>query len=266
MRARSTALLGIASLLVIGPVADRRARRRGRRGWCPTSAEPRSLLGSYLAGRLARGQNDMPAAATYYGKALEHDPDNEVLVEYAFQMEASEGNWPRVEELARELVSRSPRSGRRVHSSGLAAFKAGRYQEAEEQFRRRADPPIGELTSALARAWIYQAQNKTQEALAVLDAQRLPDWASYFLRYHRALIADVAGRSADAAQPTSAWPRHERTLRIALAYARQARQRRRHATGAEHAQRQTRAGQGRAASLRARACWRRSRPASGRSC
>src|SRR5262249_35109256 len=50
--------------------------------------------------------------------------------------------------------------------------------------------------------------------------QKLPDWAQYFLRYHRALIADVAGRTAEA---RTAYERiskgDQRTLRVALAYA-----------------------------------------------
>ena len=65
-------------------------------------------------------------------------------------MEASEGNWPRVEILARKLIeSQAPHRTARAFL-GLAAFKAGRYQEAEEHFMeasgqsdRRADEHAG---------------------------------------------------------------------------------------------------------------------------
>ena len=182
--------------------------------------QPRSLLGSYLAGRLARGQNDTLAAAAYYGEALQRDPENQVLVEFAFLMEASEGNWARVETLARELVKAQPTHRTARTFLGLAAFKAGRFAEAESHFAEASAHPLGELTGALARAWILQAQNNTQAALDLLETQKLPDWASYFLRYHRALIADVAGRPNDARAAYERISKNDqRTLRITLAFA-----------------------------------------------
>jgi tetratricopeptide (TPR) repeat protein len=106
---------------------------------------------------------------------------------------------------------------------GLVEFKAGNTAAAEEHFKAANANPIGELTSTLAQAWLYQTQGRTQEALAKVDAPKQPDWAQYYLRYHRALIADQAGRSAEA---RTAWERipknDQRTLRITLAYARHA--------------------------------------------
>ena len=220
MRARSFALLRIAPILALGFLADAAPAIAGIGDAAEDRTETRSMLGSYLAGRVARGQNDTAAAANYYGKALQQDPANEVLIEFAFQMEASDGNWPRVEELARELVKAQPTHRTARAFLGLAAFKAGRFQEAEEHFTEGSAHPIGELTSMLARAWIYQAQNKTKEALDTLDGQKLPDWAIYFLRYHRALVADVAGRTAEARASYDRISKNDqRTLRIALAFA-----------------------------------------------
>lgn len=218
MRAKPTAIRGIALLLTMGLMAGP-TPGASRVGDVP---ETKTQLGSYLAGRLARGQHDSTAAATYYGKALEHDPGNELLMEQAFLMEATEGNWNRVEVLARELMQIKPGSGVGRAFLGLAAFKAGRYRDAEEQFKATGPNSIGELTSALALAWTYQAQNKTQEAFAVLDAQRLPDWANYFLRFHKALIADVAGRPVEARASYERMTKSERALRVTLAYARHA--------------------------------------------
>ena len=41
-------------------------------------------------------------------------------------------------------------------------------------------------------AELYQAQGRTEEALGILEAPNQPDWAQFFLRYHRALLTDVA--------------------------------------------------------------------------
>jgi tetratricopeptide (TPR) repeat protein len=223
MRACFHALLRVAPILFLGLMAAAAPVAAGVGDPPAKDVEASSLLGSYLAGRVARGQNDTMAAAAYYGQALQRDPDNEVLIEYSFQMEASEGNWPRVEALARELVKAQASHRTARAFLGLVDFKAGRFAQAEEHFKEASAHPIGELTSALARAWIYQAQGRNQDALNALDTPRLPDWAQYFLRYHRALLADVAGRSADARAAYERISKNDqRTLRIALAFARHA--------------------------------------------
>jgi tetratricopeptide (TPR) repeat protein len=189
----------------------------------PDVTDPRSQLGSYLAGRLASKQLDAPAAATFYGKALQSDPDSAMLIDAALQMEASQGNWPRAEALAGELVNIDPQNRVAHVLLGIAAFKAGRFAEAEERFKGSGTHPIGELTNILARAWILQAQGKTDEALAVIDAAKLPDWANTFVRYHRGLLADLAGRTSEARASYSRIAKNDqRILRVALAYARHA--------------------------------------------
>ncbi|MDX2203562.1 MAG: tetratricopeptide repeat protein [Hyphomicrobiaceae bacterium] len=185
------------------------------------SNDARSLLGSYLAGRVARGQNDTEVAARYYREALTHDPDNEVLVEQTFLMETSEGNWKQAVPLSRRLVGMQPQH-RTAHAFvGIVDFADGKYEDAEKHFIASSANPIGELTSTLSRAWNLVAQGKAGAALALLDSPKQPEWAQYYLRYHRAVLADVAGNAAEA---RAAWERVPKTdlrsLRITLAYAR----------------------------------------------
>ncbi len=185
--------------------------------------EAPTLLGSYLAGRVARGEHDTRRAAAYYRQALTRDPGNAVIIEQSFLMELTEGNWTRTEELARVLVEQQP-AHRTAHAFlGVVDFKAQRYATADEHFRAASANPIGELTSTLARAWTYQAEGRSDEALATLESPKQPEWAQFYLRYHRALLADQAGRRADARSVYDKMPKNDqRTLRIALAYARHA--------------------------------------------
>jgi tetratricopeptide (TPR) repeat protein len=222
MRASLRLLTGLASALVLALLAGQVPAAAGV-GPSDKAGESKSLLGNYLAGRMARGLNDTQAAAVYYGRALARDPGNEVLTEYAFLMEATEGNWQRAEAMAGDLVKAQP-NHRTAHAFlGVASFKAQRYAAADEHFKLSSANPIGELTSTLARAWVFQAQGKTNEALAILESPRQPDWAQYYLRYHRALIADQAGRRAEARATFERIPKNDqRTLRIALAFSRHA--------------------------------------------
>jgi len=112
----------------------------GAVGGARRSLKAQSLLGSYLAGRVARGQNDTDVAAVYYRQALARDAGNDVLVEQSFLMELTEGNWPRAETLARELVQSQPVIGRPARS-WFVEFKANHYDAADEHFKAQAPTP-----------------------------------------------------------------------------------------------------------------------------
>lgn len=182
-----------------------------------------SLLGSYLAANFAKNENDPDHAASFYRDALAQDPGNEVLLEQAFQAEASEANWDRAVGLAEELVAKDA-SNRIAHLVlGLNRFKSGDYAKADKEFEAASDGPVGELTSALARAWNALAAGDPEQAKKYLDMPKQAEWAQIYLNFHRALISDIAGKKQDA---TAAYERSFKqespTLRIPLAYARHA--------------------------------------------
>lgn len=160
-----------------------------------------SLLGSYLAGRIARYMRDGENAVVYYQRALEKDPANEAIVDDAFQLELSAGNFENAKRLAQQIIRRE--KGHRIARIflGLEAFKRKDYARAESHFAiaDRASP--GEPTVTLARAWIALAQNKPTRANALLQTLNKVEWAEHFAVVHRAFIADLAKRkkTADAA-------------------------------------------------------------------
>ena len=178
-----------------------------------------SLLGSYLAGRHARGLNDTESAAAYYRSAMALDPNNEILLEQAFLMELTEGNFNSAIELANKLTKSSSQNRMTRLFLGLVDFKAKRWAQADEQFTAANSGPIGELTSALARAWTRQAQDQSDEALQLIEVQKQAEWAQFYMRYHRALIADLGGRRAEArANYERIFKTDSRTPRTAIAY------------------------------------------------
>ncbi len=184
---------------------------------------PHSLVGSYLAGRMARDQNEANRAASFYLGALEHDPGNALLLEQAFLMEAMDGATPAANKLAEQLVAADPQYRTAHLFLGLRDFKAGSFKSAEQHFRAASTGPIGELTGAMALAWVKLAENDVGGALAQLDAPKQADWAQFYLRYHRALIADLGGRKADSrAAFDRVFKQDAKALRMTLAYARSA--------------------------------------------
>jgi len=205
--------LGVASLPV--SVAANKA---------PDDGEPmHSLLGSYLAANFAKNGNDAASATSFYRSALALDPGNEVLLEQAFSTEASEANWDRAIPLAKELVAKDP-SHRLAHLVlGLDRFKAGDYDKADKEFEAASDGLIGELTSSLARGWTALAAGDSDKALALLKQPKQAEGAQFYLNYHEALVADVAGKKKEAEGAFErSFRQNSRMLRTALAYARHA--------------------------------------------
>jgi tetratricopeptide (TPR) repeat protein len=187
------------------------------------AVESTSLFGSYLAGRFARSTQDMTSAADFYGRALARDPENEILLEQAFQMETMAGNWDRATPLAERLAATQKSHRMSQFLLGVAAFKSGDYKGADERFALASENPIGELTSAVARGWTKLAAGDPNGALAAVDLPKQPDWAQFYLRYHRALMADIAGRKSEArASYEKMFRQDSRTLRTSLAYAQHA--------------------------------------------
>jgi tetratricopeptide (TPR) repeat protein len=79
------------------------------------------------------------------------------------------------------------------------------------------------LTSSLARGWTALAAGDSEKALSLLKKPKQAEGAQFYLNYHEALVADVAGKKkeADAAYERS-FKQNGRMLRTALAYARHA--------------------------------------------
>ncbi len=183
----------------------------------------KSLVGGYLSGRFAKSQHDIGSAAAFYASALAHDPDNEVLLEQAFLMELSSGVYDRASLLAEKLLELQPQHRLARMFLAIEAYKKGDFEAADKNLKAAGSGPIGELTAALLRAWINMAQKKVSAALDLLDKPKQAEWAQFYLRYHRALIADLAGRQGDARiSYQRVFKQDSRTLRTVMAYARHA--------------------------------------------
>src|SRR5690606_16968233 len=108
--------------------------------------------------------------------------------------------------------------GHRVARYVLAAkaLKENKFDLAAEQFAAAKKGPIWDLTTQLTQAWIDLAKGRADAAFESLDQVKDADWSRLYQRYHRALLADVAGRVDIAkAAYADAFDTSKRTLRIA---------------------------------------------------
>lgn len=208
--------LAILITLLASPMADV--------AWVDeTVEEPNSLLGSYLAGRLARSERENSKAATFYEKALQKDPENEVILERTFLLEAIAGDWNSALRLAEDVAAGESSHQIARFLLAVKAFKDGNYKKAVEDFSSAGKSALPELTARLSIAWTHLADGHPDEALKELDQMKKADWSRFYQQYHKGLVADVAGRTKVAREALSAaFKNRPRTLRIADAYARHA--------------------------------------------
>jgi tetratricopeptide (TPR) repeat protein len=164
-----------------------------------------SLLGSYLAGHVARSSRDNDNAAFYYRRALAKDPMNQEIQEGAFQLELAAGDFEAARGLARRIVKRERASFLAHILLGLDAFKRRDFANADEHLRGAQRSPSGdETTIRLVRAWLGVAQGRAEKAIATLQSDEKSAWAKHFVGLQRAFMADVSKKKELAAEAYAA--------------------------------------------------------------
>jgi len=163
-------------------------------------APAQSLAGAYLAAETARAENDFDAAVQYYTDALSFDPDNPVIQQELLIAFVTNGQFDKALPLAEKLKKDAEieRISRLV--LGIEAIRARRYLQADSALILSVESDLERLLTGVMRAWAKFGAGETDNALASLDLLEGPDWYQLFTAYHGALIADAAGRKAEAAE------------------------------------------------------------------
>lgn len=226
MHAKTARRVALTSTLVVGIATVLGGWMQGAKAETADAPKPEaeqlqshSLVGSYLAGRLARSMNDSESAAVFYRNALARDPGNGVLLEQALLMELSAGKFDRAIELSRTLVTIEP-THRIAHLLlGLEAFNDKAYKMAETHFRGAATNPLGQLTGAIAIGWIKVAEGDVGSATQLTDVAKQADWAQNYVRYQRALMSDIGGKRQEARTAyQGVFKQDNKALRPTMAY------------------------------------------------
>src|SRR5919199_4100789 len=159
LKRKATLILAAAAVLATaGSAAAQRNGTSGagaRQGGTPIFRESRtpSLAGSYLAARLAGALKDVDAAADYYRRALNADPQNPYLVERAFLLALASGEIEESARLARRLIPLDPSSRFARLTLAVEAIRKGALAEARNQLRESGKGPLVDLSATLLTAW-----------------------------------------------------------------------------------------------------------------
>ena len=180
-----------------------------------------SPSGNYLAARLAGGQRDMAAAATYYRAALRADPKNGELIERTFLVVLASGVVDDAVPLAERVVGidKSHRIARLVLAA--RAIKRGQATAARAQLTQSVRGPIADLTATLLTAWTYATVNEAKTGVELIDKLQGAEWYTAFKELHAGLILEAAGQRKEAGKRLERAYRADPTsVRIVDAYAR----------------------------------------------
>ena len=149
--------------------------------------------GAYLNARFAASQADPDRAAGSYLRALEADPTQPELLQGAFVASLLSGRQEAV-----ILARRLPGNQEAQYLLAGVDARAGKWDSAQQRFSAMPREGVTQLLQPLLVAWAQQGAGKTDAALATL--RPFADGKTFRGIYvlHMALIADQAGRTADA--------------------------------------------------------------------
>lgn len=159
--------------------------------FAPSTAQ--ALYGSYLSARIAGSERDTKTAAQFYARALALDPQNEVILDQAFLHELASGEMKKAVMRAREIVSRDKDKRLAQLVVALDDIKHSAYDDARARLKDAAVGPFNELASGLITAWTFEAQGKSDAAVAALSKGGEPSAFQLYYLMHKALILDQAG-------------------------------------------------------------------------
>jgi tetratricopeptide (TPR) repeat protein len=186
---RLVATTGLAGFLFAAPVLSQ--------GEFLDLASAPSPTGSYLAGQQAMSELRTPDAARFLGDAAAGEWDNPLVVHRAFIAFAANGQIDRAADSARRMLELEPGNQLAQLVVATEAVKDRRYAAATRDLEKLGADSFEGITGSILRAWALIGDGRYDEAVSSLDA--IADGGlEEFLVFHRAIMAEVAGKSADA--------------------------------------------------------------------
>ncbi|TVR11563.1 MAG: tetratricopeptide repeat protein [Salinarimonadaceae bacterium] len=205
------------AVLIDGAQARDAAAERDLR---PSFVPALTVSGNFLAAYVANASNDTVAAAAFYRRLFESDPENLGIVENAFIAFLADGDMEFAFRAAERIVNVSPDNGLAHLALAVRDLRGGRFSAARARLEEGGRGAAADLTATLLRAWSFAGAQSADEALATVE--RLAGEASFdiFREFHGGLIASFLGKQDEAeTRLKAALERQPGALSIVDAYA-----------------------------------------------
>ncbi|MCG6121131.1 MAG: tetratricopeptide repeat protein [Microvirga sp.] len=180
-----------------------------------------TISGNFLSAYVANSSNDTVAAAVFYRRLFESDPENPGIVENAFIAFLADGDMDLAFRAAERIVNVSPDNGLAHLALAVRDLREGRFAAARARLQEGGRGGAADLTATLLRAWSFAGTRSADDAIASVD--RLAGEASFdiFREFHGGLIASFLGRDDEAeTRLKAALDRQPGALSVVDAYAR----------------------------------------------
>ncbi len=156
-----------------------------------------SVTGAYLAGQQAMTELRTPDAAQFFHDAAQEQWDNPEVLSRAFTAYAANGQIDDAVNTAQHDLQIEPTNEMARLIVATEALKERRYDAAITDLNRLSPDTFEGLTGAILKAWALTGEGKVDDAFASLDKLG-QGGLEEFLVFHRAIMADVAGRQDQA--------------------------------------------------------------------
>lgn len=151
--------------------------------------------GAYLAGRVAHLRKNFNAAADYYIKALNEDPENRELLSRVYVILASKGRISEAAKYAKISLDKGDKNNFTYIIMAVDEMKKGRYTQVNETISELEGPVYKEFIIPLMSAWAYAGLNQPDKALKTLAIlEKEPSFRALY-HFHAGMLNDYFGRN-----------------------------------------------------------------------
>ena len=207
---RLVAACGLAALAVGAPVGAEDV----------SQPQAPSATGAFLAGQQALAELRTGDAARFFHDASLAQSDNPEVVSRTFVAYAANGQMDDAVSAARHALELDKTDDLARLVVATDAVKQRRYVAAVDMLNGLSSDSFEGLTGSILEAWALTGEGKVDDAYALLDKLGKGGMEEFFV-FHRAMMADVSGRQADAIKYiTQAHDADAFTADIVEAYAR----------------------------------------------
>lgn len=161
---------------------------------------PSNNYGNYLAGRIAHYRQDFNAAANYYKKTAQQNPQNTALLNSTYLILASQGRIKEAAEYARLAQNKNNNNEFIPILIASEQFKKGQYQEAIQSLQNNKSPLYKKLIFPFFEAWSYAGLNNYKRAIAGLDKIKNEKGMEALYHFHSGMINDYFNKTELARQ------------------------------------------------------------------